>query len=83
MPPPQGHSGRLLRAPIHRRIGSGRDVRRRAEWFGPCGAIMEIAGDAKRVEVLRVVDRRSLSVLERNVAISHNGIGKSGGVSQL
>ena len=83
MPPPQEHSGLLLRAPIHRRTGSGRDVRRRAERFGPRRATTEIAGDAERVEVPRVVDRRSLSVLERNVAAPHNGVGKSGGVPQL
>lgn len=83
VPPPQGHSGRLLRAPIHRRTGSSRDVRRRPERFGPRGAVVEITGDAERVEAPRVVDRRSLPVLERNVAVPHNGVGKSGRVPQL
>ena len=83
MPPPQGDSGRLLCAPIYRRTGRSRDVRRRTRRRGPRSAIAEIAGAAECVEVPLVVDGRTLSVLERNIAEPHDGVGKSGGVPQL
>ena len=83
MPPTQGDSGRLLRAPIHCRTGRGRDARRRTKRRGPRSAITGLAGDAERVEVPRVVDGRSLSDLERNIAIPHDGVGKSRRVPQL
>jgi len=83
MPPPQGDSGRVLGASMHRRTSSDRHVRWHAGRRGAaCGAVEAIAGDPERVEESRMDFGRSLSVLERDIPVSHDGIGKSGRIPE-
>jgi hypothetical protein len=82
MPPPQGDGGRLLGASIHRRTSSDRHARWHARRRGACGAVEAIAGNPERVEELRMVIGRSLSLLERDIPVSHDSVGKSGRVPE-
>jgi hypothetical protein len=82
MPPPQGDSGRVLCASMHRRTGSGRHVRWHARRRRACGAVEAIAGDPERVEESRMDFGRSLSLLERVFPVSQDSIGKSGRIPE-
>jgi hypothetical protein len=82
MPPPQGDSGRVLGASIHRRTSGDRHVRWHAGRRRARRAVGAIVGDPERVEESHMDFGRSLSILERDIPVSDDGIGKSGRIPE-